>query len=450
MLGMGPLEVLMILFMAGGGLNTDLASVVPAQSYFKSRAIEIDVEKAADFAGKDPVDGKAQIAQLIALRYLADEPAKLKASPNYLQHRQLLSAIAAGKKANDPQGFAKEYAGNVLARLDGTKLPLATAPSVREDPFRWFPANANLIGTLDMRLARGEIAAKSNLGELLKVFPDEALKAMCGAVEKVGNVRIDRIAFAYVANPQDQGKGEIYVRLTGKANTAWLLGAFKEMNVETKTSKGPGGETITKLIMPRQVVDGPAITFIGDNDLVVAGYAKDKANHEVLLDKVLDLRGGKLKHAAEGLLKGELAKVPEKAVGLLVGSLPAEAAVGAPFPLPVMISGHILRTQNALDINFAGGMANNEDAVALVKQVSQFRTEGINGLKQLQGAPVPIPGLQIGPLIQMLESMQVEAQGSVAKLRLLMPDDVVLGSGMMFGFAARAAQLPPPAKEEKK
>ena len=450
MFGMGPTEILMLLLMSGGGISTDLASLLPTQDYFKARNIDISIDKAVELAGKDPADGKTQIAQLMALRYLADESAKLKAAPNYEAHRQALALIADGKKANDPQGFAKEYAARVLARLDGSKIAAPAVPPLRDDAFRWFPANANLIGALDTRMTRSDAPAKSNIGEMLKMFPGDMMNQTFSAVEKVGNVRIDRVAFAYVDGPKDQQMGEIYVRITGKANVGWLLDVLKETKGQTKTSKGANGETITRLTLANG--DAPALAFVGDSDFVVAGYQKDKANHEPLLDRVLDLRDGKSKHAGEGILKTELAKIPEKAVGLIVGTLPAEAAQGAPFPMPVMIHGHILRVPNALDVNLAGSMANNEDALALVKQVSAFRAEGINALKQLQGAPLPIPGFQPAQMIQTLESMQVEAQGSVAKLRLLMPDDMLGGGSMIFGigFAARPAAPPPAAKEEKK
>ena len=61
---------------------------------------------------------------------------------------------------------------------------------------------------------------------------------------------------------------------------------------------------------------------------------------------------------------------------------------------------------------------------------------------------MPVPGLQINAMIQMLESMQVEAQANVAKMRLLMPDYMVGGGAMWFGMRAGAA-APLPAKEKK-
>ena len=127
MMAVGLMEVLILLFVSGGAASTDLAGVLPAQTYFKSRSIEINVDKAVELAGHDPVDGKTQIAQLVALRYLEEETAKLKSSPNYQAHLQLLTAIAAGTRSQDPQGFAKEYAGRVLTRHGG-KSAAAAAP----------------------------------------------------------------------------------------------------------------------------------------------------------------------------------------------------------------------------------------------------------------------------------------------------------------------------------
>src|SRR5688572_24246438 len=200
MFGMGLIEVLMLLFMTGGAMSTDLVSVLPAQAYFKARGIDINIEKAVELAAKDPDSGKAQISQLLALRYLADESAKLKGSPNIDRHRQTLTDIATGKKAQDPQGFAKDYAAAALARIDGTKLSVAAVRSPRDDAFGWFPANATLIGALDTRLTRGETPAKSSVSEMFKMFPEEMLNQAFTAVEKVGNIRIDRVAFAYIDN----------------------------------------------------------------------------------------------------------------------------------------------------------------------------------------------------------------------------------------------------------
>jgi hypothetical protein len=445
MFGMGPLEVLLMLVISGGGTSTDLASLLPAPTYFKSRDINISVEKAIELAGKDPIDGKTQIAQLVALRYLGDESVKLKGSPDYAQHRQMLEQIAAGKKAQDAQGFAKEYAERVLRRLDGAQPIMEAKTALRDEAFRWFPADATLVGAVDTRTASGDGPAKSISADMLKMFPDEILKTVFGVVEKMGNVRIDRVAFAYVEDVKDASNAQVFVRVTGKANSRWLVDAFKELNTEVKTSKGPRDETITKLKPAND--DAPGIMFIGDSELVVAGYTKQKANHDELLAKVLELRSGKQQPGGQSLLKTELAKVPAKACGLIVGSLPAEAFRGAPFPMPVTINGHLLRTQNALDVNLTTSMASEDDAKQLVQQVSKFRQQGIDALKKAQG--LPIPGLKIEPMIQMLESMQVEAQGSTAKVRMLMPDDM-LGGGAMF-FGARVAPVPPPpAKEEQK
>ena len=208
------------------------------------------------------------------------------------------------------------------------------------------------------------------------MFPPEMLNKAFGVVEKVGNVRIERIAFAYVDGPKGLGLGKFHIRFTGKANHAWLLEGLKDLNVQTKTEKGPRGETITTLSKPNQDL---AIALIGDTDLVLAGYQKDAADHQELIVKMLDIRAGKAQHAGEGSLKMELAKVPAKACGLLVGRVPAEASQGAPFPMPVMINAHLQRVENAIDLQLAVRMTDeqdSQDAGADRQQVPHARDRG--------------------------------------------------------------------------
>jgi len=73
MLGLGAMEVLMLLGL-GGNVSGDLVSVLPADIYFQSRRVPVNIENMEDLAKADPVDGKTQILQLLALRTLAEQP----------------------------------------------------------------------------------------------------------------------------------------------------------------------------------------------------------------------------------------------------------------------------------------------------------------------------------------------------------------------------------------
>ena len=117
MFALGFAEVLVLALMSGGMASADLVSLVQPQHYFQARKIDVSIDRMVDIANTEPKDAKAQIMQLTALRYLADETEAFKKAPNYATNRQALEAIAQGKKAQDPLGFAQDYANRVLARL---------------------------------------------------------------------------------------------------------------------------------------------------------------------------------------------------------------------------------------------------------------------------------------------------------------------------------------------
>src|SRR5688572_27952520 len=98
-----------------------------------------------------PADsGKAQMHQLLALRYLAERADALKKDARYADHRQVLEDIAGGKKALDRQGFSERTAQAVLRRLDGSQKTASVRPPLK-DGLTWFPGEATLVACIDFR-----------------------------------------------------------------------------------------------------------------------------------------------------------------------------------------------------------------------------------------------------------------------------------------------------------
>ena len=220
MMGFGFMEILVLAIMTGGTSSTDVIALVQPKHYFQYREWEPSIDKMVDIAFEDPKDAKTQVAQLTSLRYLADESEALKKSPKYADQRRMIEAIAQGKKAQDPEGFAKDYANRVLMKLDNAK-PAAMKPRpIREDALGWFPSDASLAGAIDLAQARQAVGATDPIKELLKILPDREKKQMYSFIEKSGNVRLERISFAYVDTAK--GEGKIYLRATGKGNQAWI------------------------------------------------------------------------------------------------------------------------------------------------------------------------------------------------------------------------------------
>jgi hypothetical protein len=442
-------EVLMMAILSGGSGSTDLVAMMQPRQYFESRQIEPSIDKMMDLASDDPKNAKTQIVQLNALRFLADESDNPKKSANYAAYRQQLEAIAKGTKAQDAQGFAKDYANRVLQKLDGTKdTPVKVRP-IREEALGWFPANATIAGAIDLRQGSQPAAGGADpIKELLKMLPDRERTQMYDFIEKSGNVRIERLAFALVDNPEQKDQSKIFVRFTGKGNQAWLVETFREMfrelsggRMQTSESKADDGTPITLLQTPNQP---PAIMMVGDTDILMVGYMGNNGKHDDLVAEVLDARSKKTANATSGVLKTLLTKIPDKAVGLLVGTTPEQMKreLGPVFdPLPAKIAMFVEKAPQGLDLQIEGTMANAEDAGRLVQKIGGLRKDGIAALQQAMQQPLPAgaPPIPFQGMISMLENLQVQNQGDAVNVRAVAPNGLLQMFPMF--FMTRAVQV---------
>jgi hypothetical protein len=456
MMAFGFAEILVLALMSGGINSADLVDLVQPTHYFQYRQWEPSVDKMADLAGEDPKDAKGQIAQLTCLRYLVDETAALKKSPRYAEHRKALEAIAQGNKAQDSLGFAKDYANRVLLKLDNKKPEAAKLRPVREHALDWFPANATLAGAIDLQHARHAGAGNDPIKELLKLMPEREKKQMYEFIEKSGNIRVERAAFAWV---EGTGKrdGKIFARFTGKGNQDWMVAAFNMIDegrgrMQIKVTKDAKGTRIT-LMEPQ---NGPVIMLVGNTDLLVVGYEGHNRQQDDLVTEVLDARSKKKASATSGPLKDRLAKIPDKAVALLVGEAPDEMKreLGRVFdPMPTKVTAFVERAQQGLDVHVDTSAANAEDAGKLVRKIGELRKEGIKGLKdemqqpQRPGRP-PIP---FQALINVLETLQVQSKDEKVQIRAFVPDGLIqqMSSGWMLFGGARGLDVELPAQKIK-
>jgi hypothetical protein len=446
MLAVSFVEVLMMAILSGGSGSTDLVAMMQPRQYFESRQIEASIDKMMDLANDEPKNAKTQIVQLNALRFLADESDNLKKSANYAAYRQQLEAIARGTKAQDAQGFAKDYANRVLQKLDGAKPAQAVkVRPMREEALGWFPANATMAGAIDLQQAsQPATGGVDPIKELLKILPDRERTQMYDFIEKMGNVRIERVAFALVDNPEQKDQMKIFVRFTGKGSHDWLSSALRETSggrMQTMESKADDGTPITVMQTANQP---PAIVMVGDTDILMIGYMGNQLKHDELRAEVLDVRSKKTANATRGALKNALAKVPDKAVGLLVGAMPEQMKreLGQIFdPLPAKFAMFIEKAPQGLDLQVEGSMANAEDAGRLVQKIGGLRKDGIAALQQAMQQPLPAGAAPIPfqGMITMLENLQVQSQGDTVNVRAVAPNGLLQMVPMF--FMTRAVQV---------
>ena len=441
MMAMGFAEVLMLALLSGGTNSNDLISLVQPAHYFRTRQIEVSIDKMVSYASEEPKDAKTQIVQLTALRYLADEAEALKKAPNYAAHRQTLEAIAAGKKGRDSLGFAEDYASRVLLKLDNAKPELVKLRPLREDALGWFPTNTTLAAALDLRQSRQFGGADDPLKELLKLMPDEARTEMYSFVEKSGNIRAERVAFGLVDSPGQKEQMKIFLRLTGKGNQDWMAGAFKAIDQGCVIAKHTTDDKNTPITLLQLTNSNPVIILVGNTDLLLLGYpgAGRNAKHEDLVSDVLDARSMKKANAQTGPLKDRLAKVPDKAVALLVGSMPEDMKQEFRFvfdPTPTTITAFIERAPQGLDVQVETSMANGEDAGKVVQKVGELRKQGIAGLQQAmqQAQPPGTPQIPFQTMMNVLESLQVQSQADRVQVRAIVPETLLQTLPAMMGL----------------
>lgn len=361
-------------------------------------------------AGKEPADGKTQIAQLLAIRWLGENSEQTKKDA---KARALLEDIAAGKKAQDPQGFAKEYAERSLALLDGKKPAVAKMPenSIR-DGLAWFPERTSYFAALDLR---GFGDKQGDESAIRKVFssnmPPAARNEFYSALETLGNVRIDRISFGYSAEPKQEAKDQIYVRFTGKGDPKRVAAFFKGFlrNLTTTEEKGPKGVPLLLL----QAEEPPAMFIVGDTDFIMVGYESDAEKHTEVRQLVLDvLKDGK-QSVVTGRFAGDLKKVSANANGLLMGDLPERFRKSVADSVPATPKRIHVESVRDKDLIFRlqATMDDGDDAKKLVEKMESLKKLGLEALHAL--APqAKIKEETVTLLEKSLSSLKVEAKGA--------------------------------------
>jgi hypothetical protein len=436
--------------MTGGTSSTDLIALVQPKHYFQYRDWEPSIDKMVDIAFEDPKDAKGQVAQLTCLRYLADEHAALKKSAKYADQRKMLQAIAKGERAQDPQGFAKEYAQRVLDKLDGTKPAAVKAKSIREDSLAWFPAEATMAGAIDLLQTRQPGAADS-LKDLIKMMRDRDRRELYSVLEKTGNVRFERVSFAFTEGGRDKSK--IYVRVTGKANHQWVTDAIRSFDngnrIDVKSVKTDDKIPVT-LIHPDGNNRPPVLMLVGDTDFLIVGTTGNDGDQQGVVDDILAARSKKKKNVTTGAIKDRFAKVPDKALGFLVGQVPDELKreFGRMLdPVPENITAYIERAQQGVDLFAETTAASADEGGKLVRKIASLRKEGIAELQEAAKNPPRAgePPIPFRALINLMESIQVDNTKERVTVRVFVPDDLMqqLINGWM---TLRDFDLQPPCK----
>jgi hypothetical protein len=399
-----------------GTANNDVVSLIDAEDYFKAHEVTVEAGALANLAGQDPADGKAQIAQLLAIRWLGEHADMTRKNE---PARSALDAIAKGKKAQDPQGFAKFYAVRALATIDGKEPPaLPTIPddSLRSEAFRWFPPQVHVVSGADLR-ATGKVQAKDEafLRSILKSMPQEFKHEAYAFVDAVGNIRLDRVALGLELEGRGGEPSRIYVRFTGAADrkrlTEFISQKLKEAKVEE--IKDPKADPITLIDSPG---NPPSFALIGETDLLLCGYTPDQdAKHQDLVKQMLDIRTGKKEGVLSGPLADLLKKIPDKANAAGAGELPdalRDMMLKGGGPITALPTRFVIsQTQDKGIVMRGQATFKDEDqAKVFAGDLERLKAQGLELLKAPPPGFPPLPEGATDQLRKTLEGAKIEAK----------------------------------------
>jgi len=272
-----------------------------------------------------------------------------------------------------------------------------------EEALSWFPADATFFGGRDMR-----------------VFPELSLQQVLVMTQLAGGIdsrerdrirnfvtilgRIDRLAFAFAADPLVPGKSRIFLRATGAISHPRLLEWFRQdwPGATIREEKGPQGERIT-LVGSSQVV-APAFAVIGNTDLILAGYQGFAEKHLEVVQQVLELRAGR-GAGLSGAHAKALQEVPDKAWMFMVGETPdvlKSLVLFRVLPRRVTIA---FSGTKSIEGRLRGNFATAAEAESFAANLTQLKQQGTEFVKN---PPVPIKPQNSELLAKTLGGLKVE------------------------------------------
>jgi hypothetical protein len=264
---------------------------------------------------------------------------------------------------------------------------------------------------------------------VLKGLPPAQRAKFYDVLDKTGNFRVERLSFAYLHDAAPD-KRRFIGRLTGKGNPAWLIAAMKEYRtgLEATQIQGDRDTPITVLKRPKNAPGDTTYVFVGETDLLTLDYVRPRAATKEFIDEILAVRGGKTANAATGALKPRLQKVPEKAVGFVVGELPED--MGREFKAllgvaPLRIDAFVEKAGPVLEARGVLAMSSTDEAQSAVMKLAKLRKEGIGALQQMLTQPDANPRLPVNSLITLLQGVEIESMEKELRLQAKVPENLL-------------------------
>jgi hypothetical protein len=421
-MGMGFIEILLLIVMNGGG-GTDLLDYVPTETYFQQHSVlTVTAEAMTRIAQNEDAKPTDRLMAIRALGELGDEAS--------------LAVLEPLTDSNEP--FVGGYARRSIRWIRGGDAEPLTPidPGLLEADLALLPSECHVIGQsrgltlgpdpIDLRAVFGDLAAAS--GESVDDMVNEIAYEVLELVEVLGNIRLDALTFGMSVRDDGNGPGIVMLIARGQYDRSRLLQMFEE------EESGMAFFSIDDIEVASIAEEwGEQFVFMMPSDERMVFMFSEREGVQMPIDETsMLIQDGETAPALGGVLLDELEQIDR-------ANTPIWMAMEVP---PGFKQGEAAEVLGAFDAvrmvghrNAEGGLvvdaaARGRNAGAVAQTVDVIRGYINEGIEELSEEMEYDPAMAevFGPIVEMLQSIELNVEGTEATGTMTLPN---AGGGIM-------------------
>ena len=421
-MGMGFIEILLLIVMNGGG-GTDLLDYVPTDTYFEQNSVlAVTAEAMTRIAQDQDAKPTDRLMAIRALGEMGDEASLAVLEPLTDSAEPFVGGYArrsiAWIRGDDPEPVAP-----VDAELMDADLALLPSEVQIVGQSRGLTANT---GPVDLKAMLSNLAAAS--GESVDDMVNQIAYQVLELVEVLGNIRLDTLTFGMSVREDGNGPGIVMVVARGQYDRSRLLQMFEEEEsdmaffsideIEVASATQDWGEQFV-FMMP-------------SNERMVLMFSEREGTQMPIDETAMLIQDGETEPALGGVLLDELEHIDRSATPIWMAM---EVPAGFKHGEAAEVLGAFDAVRMIGHANEAGDLvvdawARGEDAGAVNQTVGVIRGYIIEGIEELSEEMQFDPAMaeMFGPIVQMLQSIEMTVEGTEVTGTMTLPN---AGGGMM-------------------
>lgn len=416
---------MMVLGMGAGG---DLLDYMSSDYYWQMQGVAVanaeEMHRILDDAQADPT------AKLMAIRSLGemkDQAALAKLEP-----------LVASKEP-----FVGMYARRSIAWIKGADpepVPPVAAELLARD-VALLPPDASMAAQVRTMPGKGPV----NWATIIPDFPkdhwqnkaevlEELNSGIYEVVSMVGNIRLDALTFGtnFIEDDED---GTIYLTLRGEYDRFRVIDALKQMDENFK------GYSVGDIEVMAIQEEWESFAFIMPSDQMLVMVFND-GDLPLPIDEMVDLlENGDAQIAFDAEMQGQYDKIDKQAVrGWFITSVPPlflmedeMAEIFGPLDAARITATDAEDGKELIELNWFGEGRDEAEVAGAVEKLNGYLTEGRAEMRQeLQREPEMRQMFE--PFVQMMDSIQINAEGKNMVGGMIVPTNIgVLMPMMLMG-----------------